>query len=547
MVVRESKEQRNEGALKLAVSARRAGSALGALLVGAVLFGPLLALLWATGEAVAQGHADWLLLALPLGRRATLLLRSLALAAGGALLDMTLGVLLVSASWRWRAPWVRWLPLALLALPPTIHALAWNEVLSRLEVRLAGPWVSLWVSAMALLPVGVGLALVSLETVARPLVDAARTYRRDLSVLARVVLPLAAPLLVAGGGIIFLLSLMDYSIPSLYGVNITTLEIFAEFSASYAPARALLLAAPLLLIAVGLLYGGQCLLRRAAQQSSWRLAPWGTPPQFPGAFALAQQLAVTLWGVQSALPLLVLAALTVSRGEGLAVMAAVVSGPAAREFGLSLGIAGAAALLSAPLSALALSVLRGKRRWLLFLPAALPAPLVGVGLIALWNRPGLGALYPSLALPVLAALARFTPFATLALLAQLRRVDPLLWDAARVFKSGGGRIWEGGQLRSQLRTLLRVQLPLALPGVLTGMCLVFALTLGELGATLLVTPPGQSTLTLRIYNYLHYGASDSVAGLCLALAAATLAAGGLSVLFLNWGARIARRARWEHD
>lgn len=557
MVVRESKEQRNEGALRLAGSARRAGSALsalsalGALLVGAVLFGPLLALLWAAGEAVAQGHADWLLLALPLGRRATLLLRSLALAAGVALLDMTLGVLLVSASWRWRRPWLRWLPLALLALPPTIHALAWNEVLTRLGVRLAGPWVSLWVSAMALLPVGVGLALVSLETVARPLVDAARTCRRDLNVLARVVLPLAAPLLVAGGGIIFLLSLMDYSLPSLYGVNVYALEIFAEFSASYAPARALLLAAPLLLVAVGLLYGGQYLLRRAAQLSSWRLAPWSTPPQFPGAFALAQQLAVTLWGVQIALPLLVLAVLAFGGGEGVAMLAAAVSGPVGREFGLSLGIAGAAALLSAPLSALALSLFQPKWRWvqrrgtgwLLFLPAALPAPLVGVGLIALWNRPGLGALYPSLALPVLAALARFTPFATLALMAQLRRVDPLLWDAARVFESGSGRIWRSGELR----TLLRVQLPLALPGVLTGMCLVFALTLGELGATLLVAPPGQSTLTLRIYNYLHYGASDSVAGLCLALAAATLAAGGLSVLFLNWGARETRRARWQHD
>lgn len=512
-------------------------------MVGAVLFGPLLALLWAGVEAVAQGHADWLLLALPLGRRAALLLRSLGLAAGVALLDMTLGVLLVSASWRWRRPWLRWLSLALLALPPTIHALAWNEALSFLGVRLAGPWVSLWVSAMALLPVGVGLALVSLETVARPLVDSARTCQADLSVLARVVLPLAAPLLAAGGGILFLLSLMDYSIPSLYGVNVTALEIFAEFSASYAPARALLLAAPLLVTAAALLSGGQRWLRRATQQPTWRLAPWSTPPRFPGAFALAQQLAVTLWGVQMALPLLVLAALAFGGGEGAAVLAAAVSGPVGREFGLSLGIAAAAALLSAPLSALALKCFSAKWRragWLLFLPAALPAPLVGVGLIALWNRPELGALYPSLALPVLAALARFTPFAVLALMAQLRRVDPLLWDAARIFQSGGTRIGGSGALK----TLLRVQLPLALPGVLTGMCLVFALTLGELGATLLVAPPGQSTLTVRIYNYLHYGASDSVAGLCLALAAATLAAGGLGVVFLNWGARKARRARW---
>jgi len=77
-----------------------------------------------------------------------------------------------------------------------------------------------------------------------------------------------------------------------------------------------------------------------------------------------------------------------------------------------------------------------------------------------------------------------------------------------------------------------VRLPLLLPGLLAGASLVFALTLGELGATLIVAPPGQSTLTLRIYNYLHYGASDVVAGLCLAMLLFTLAAGGLGALSL---------------
>ena len=65
---------------------------------------------------------------------------------------------------------------------------------------------------------------------------------------------------------------------------------------------------------------------------------------------------------------------------------------------------------------------------------------------------------------------------------------------------------------------------------------VFALTLGELGATLLVIPPGQSTLTLRLYNYLHYGASEEVAGLSLLLTVLLVAAFGLGALALSlWG------------
>ena len=48
--------------------------------------------------------------------------------------------------------------------------------------------------------------------------------------------------------------------------------------------------------------------------------------------------------------------------------------------------------------------------WLLVLaPLAIPAPLVGIGLISLWNTPSLGAGYETLAMPVLAVLARIMP------------------------------------------------------------------------------------------------------------------------------------------
>jgi iron(III) transport system permease protein len=62
---------------------------------------------------------------------------------------------------------------------------------------------------------------------------------------------------------------------------------------------------------------------------------------------------------------------------------------------------------------------------------------------------------------------------------------------------------------------------------------VFVLAAGELGATLIVAPPGHATLTIKIYNYLHYGASEAVATLCLAMAAVALLAGLLSVLVIG--------------
>jgi len=125
---------------------------------------------------------------------------------------------------------------------------------------------------------------------------------------------------------------------------------------------------------------------------------------------------------------------------------------------------------------------------------------------------------------MLAAAVRFLPFAAILLAAQFRRVDPLLLDAARLHNT------------HPLRTFFRIRLPLAAPGLLAAGVVVFALTLGELGATLLVIPPGQSTLTLRLYNYLHYGASEEVAGLSLLLTVLLVAAFGLGALALSlWG------------
>jgi len=198
------------------------------------------------------------------------------------------------------------------------------------------------------------------------------------------------------------------------------------------------------------------------------------------------------------------------------------------EIAYSLGVALAAALASLPI-AVALGTAAGRRRagwaWLLAaLPVAVPAPLVGVGLIVVWNRPGLDAVYDSGAMPVLAAVARFAPLAVAIVAAQWRRVDPALLDVARVLQA---RPWQAG---------LQVTLPLLAPGCLAGMGVVFVLSLGELGATLLVAPPGRSTLTLRIYNYLHYGAAGDVAGLCLVVLALALLVGMGTVAVLSaWG------------
>ena len=121
----------------------------------------------------------------------------------------------------------------------------------------------------------------------------------------------------------------------------------------------------------------------------------------------------------------------------------------------------------------------------------------------------------------LALFSRFVPLAAIVILAQLRRIEPLLLDAARIFQVHAIKTW------------FRINLPMYLPGFIAAGCIIFAMSAGELGATLIVAPPGYSTLTMRIYSYLHYGASESVAGLCFMMVLMALTLGLFAVIILH--------------
>ena len=91
--------------------------------------------------------------------------------------------------------------------------------------------------------------------------------------------------------------------------------------------------------------------------------------------------------------------------------------------------------------------------------------------------------------------ARFSFFGALVQLAASRSMRQEQRDIGRVYGRSLWYAWRRGIL------------PQVLPSVLVSFLLIFALSAGELGTTLLICPPGQATLTLKIYNYLHYGAS----------------------------------------
>jgi iron(III) transport system permease protein len=135
---------------------------------------------------------------------------------------------------------------------------------------------------------------------------------------------------------------------------------------------------------------------------------------------------------------------------------------------------------------------------------AVPSTVLGIGIIGLWNRPGfLGDVYTSQAIIVVAYLARFVPVVALILAASVRQVPASFEEAAEV----SGASWP--------RTFARIILPQLRTGLAAAWVVAFIFAFGELGTTILVAPPGESTLPIRVYTLIANTPSSEVAALAL--------------------------------
>ncbi|WP_417914867.1 molybdate ABC transporter permease subunit [Candidatus Electronema sp. JM] len=198
---------------------------------------------------------------------------------------------------------------------------------------------------------------------------------------------------------------------------------------------------------------------------------------------------------------------------------------------LSLQVAAAATLLSLPAGfaaayILALTNLRGKAvlEGLINLPLVLPPVVTGYFLLLLFGRNGwLGSLLGifdiriifTLRGAVIASAVVGFPLLVRAIRVGMESIDRQYMQAARTLGAGW---WD---------TLFTVTVPLCGRAVLAGMTLMFARSLGEFGATIVLAgniPGITRTIPLAIYDYTSSPGGDSMAlRLCLVSVALSFA------------------------
>jgi iron(III) transport system permease protein len=439
-------------------------------------------------------------------RQRGLLFNTAILGAGTALTATLVGVPLGVALARMTLPFkagVRILLAAPALLPSYLVGLAWLYLGE-------GSWIHSLPAAVAVLTVVLyPLSMLMTEAAVREieprLEEVASLTAKPGRVLWRITLPLATPSILAAALVIFVLAVSDFGVPALLRVRVFTTEIFTAFAALYDFVRATALAVPLLLltlfvvvVSVRLTGDRPVATRRGlAGGESQTFDRWR--PAAVGVMACVALFALVM-------PIVVLA--REARDVDSWATAVTESGAAIRN-SLTLAAVGATAVCAV---AFWLGYARAKATRVVGLVAdglfivlfAVPGTIVGVALIGLWNRAGVaGAIYATTGMFLLVYLARFTPLAALAVAASLRRVPSSHEEAAAV----SGASW--------FRTMTRIVLPQVTLGLLAVWVIVFTLAFGELGASVLVTPPGESTLPIRIYTLIANAPPAQVAALAL--------------------------------
>lgn len=447
----------------------------------------------------------------------------------------------------------------MLFVPLYVQAAAWQAALGvqgwfALSYGASG-WLqgwggAIWVHGLAAVPwvalvVGMGLRLIEPELEEQALLDGS-----PWQVFLHVTLRSTWPAVAVGAIWVAITTAGEMTVTDLFAVRTYAEELYTRTAIGPEPGDPPLALLPGTLLTIALVAAGLLVCAKLAPrdrplslQRCWvfRLGRWRLPLTLAVAMLLMVLVGVPLASLcyKAGLVVTQVGAERLRSWSPVKCLHIVGCAPweYRRQFGASVLIASLAAT-AAVAAAIPIAWLarRGQMRTLpalaiTALGLALPGPVIGLAIIGLLNRPALPPLVwlydQSILAPWLALTIRGLPLAILILWHALRTLPQELLDAA---------LLDGA---SPVTRLLRVALPNRLAAVALAWVVALAVGLADLGASVLVVPPGVVTLSIEVFQLLHGGVEDQVAAICLAMLVvfAVVAAGA--------GIALRRMLRWQ--
>ncbi len=403
----------------------------------------------------------------------------------------------------------------------------WYTLAVRGPVFLEGMTGATWVHGMYAVPWVVLIVAVGLRLVEPELEEQALLELSPAGVFLRVLLPSVASAVLVAALWVAIVTAGEMTVTDLFVVRTYAEVLYTQIAIGQEPGQAAATVMPGIVLTACLTAAALWLCAKLAPRERpltprrhlvYRLGMWKVPAAIFVAAVLLLMVGVPLGSLCYKAGVLVTQTDTGHERSfsPMKLISIVTESPwrYRREFGWSLLLCGLSATAVVGLGAiLAWPARRGGWRALPALFAttvclAAPGALIGFAIIWILNRPAVPLfieLYDnSIFAPWLALVIRSLPPAVLIMWYAFRAVPHEMLEAAAVDGAG------------PLARFFRVALPCWAPAMAVAWLIAFAVGLGDLAASILVVPPGVTTLSIRIFGLLHYGVEDQVAGICLA-------------------------------
>lgn len=501
---------------------------IGAILAALLFcFGPTAYLLCLSGTISGGGKTE----TLPIMSAAyrDLLGNSLIVSGGATVLSLLVAAPLAFMLVRMRLPMKRLfgaIVIGCAVLPLHVYVAAWVGALGIQAIPGTLSWASHSGSIISLLDAVLigGLAKVPLATLlvglslwgGRPETEEAAWLDTSRSgVLRHVVLRHIGGGLIFAGSILFGLSLGEIAVTDILSIRTLAEEAYILFQLTLNP-QVVVVAGSLIFIPILIPWITLLCLKTTGQSATdeavykGESAVFARAPSAVKAIAMAYIFCVML--VACGIPMITFIRLLLRYGgviQGIANLS--------DEYFFSLFVSGAAALLSTAIAFPLVFICHGTRWGAGLTGVALgglfvPGAVTGIALVKVFNQPGfLGLIYNSPVILVIGQFLRYFPLSLLLLWVFLRAV-PRQYEQMAVV--------DGASTKD---VLLRVYLPICVKPFFISTIVVFLWCLGDLDTSLIICPPGTTTLPIRMFTMLHFGVYGDVAIACLMLVATIIA------------------------
>ena len=404
------------------------------------------------------------------------------------------------ANTKWFVGWRKFYFVISLPIPFYIYALSWMYMLKVLSkfwpeisrYSVSGIGACIFVESLAYFPIAVLFILIGMEHIDADVLRMASIYAKDNKAVNHIVVKSVAPYCVAAAGLICTLSVTEFSVPSMFQYNTYALDIFSVYSRTGSALMAYFQCIPLIFVLiVPIIWLTKNIKQfeiKTNEKNKYRL-------KITGITKVLSMIAFSISILQIFVPIVIFLITTGSFQNILSGCKMILE-----ELNTSFWTAFFGAMFCVIISFIPAIFMKNnfnKLVGVILYTMAIPGSIQAMGLLKIVNTAGWLAFEKSIFITSWGCALKLAPFMVLWLCVARMRVDNKAIELAQIFATN--RL---SPIKIIIRTLL--------PGYIVGFAIAFFLIFAEEGIPLILMAPGKETVTVKIYNYLHYGASEYV-------------------------------------